>query len=125
MENKIPDNVVNHPGLMTYGTNVGAPAIYINNIESWKTPRVVSINKYFNDKFNNIKNEYEKLIDEYKWNDLVYKSKFNFEPIIGETYHLYYDSKESIFLSLINPNEWKKKCIGSFKYDYNNKWIKI
>jgi hypothetical protein len=30
---------------------------------------------------------------EYEWNELVYNSKFSFEPVIGEIYHLYRDAK--------------------------------
>ena len=76
-------------------------------------------------KFINLKEEYEKLVDEYKWNELVYMSNFNFEPVIGKTYHLYYSKNETIFLSLIEPSEWKKEHIGSFKYNHDNKWVKI
>ena len=73
----------------------------------------------------NVKKEYEKLIEEYKWNELVYKAKFSFEPVIGKVYHLYYNKEGNIFLSLISPSEWKLEHIGSFKYNHDNKWIKI
>ncbi len=82
MSNK-PDNVSDNPGLLPYGSNVGAPAIKVLNIEHWKEPRVLNVNKQFEDRFEQLKKEYQKLIDEYKWNDLVYKSKFSFEPVIG------------------------------------------
>ena len=125
MSNEKPDNVSDNPGLLPYGSNVGAPAIVVTNIEHWKEPRVISVNQQFEDKFLELKKEYEKLVDEYQWNDLVYKSKFSFEPVIGKIYHLYYGVDEKIFLSLISPNEWNKKFIGSFKYNHDNKWVKI
>jgi hypothetical protein len=120
-----PDNVSDSPGLLPYASNVGAPAIRIENIQSWKETRVQNVNKQFEDKFISLKEEYEKLVDEYKWNELVYMSNFNFEPVIGKTYHLYYSKNETIFLSLIEPSEWKKEHIGSFKYNHDNKWVKI
>jgi hypothetical protein len=120
-----PDNVSDSPGLLPYASNVGAPAIRIENIQSWKETRVQNVNKQFEDKFISLKKEYEKLVDEYKWNELVYMSNFNFEPVIGKTYHLYYSKNDTIFLSLIEPSEWKKEHIGSFKYNHDNKWIKI
>ena len=120
-----PDNVSDNPGLLPYGSNVGAPAIQVVNIEHWKEPRVLNVNKQFEDRFEQLKKEYQKLIDEYKWNDLVYKSKFNFEPVIGDTYHLYDDGKGDIFLSLITPSEWNKTHIGSFTLNSERKWIKI
>jgi len=119
------DNISDNPGLLPYGSNVGAPAIQVSNIEHWKSPRIIHVNQQFQDKFEELKNEYQKLIDEYKWNDLVYKSKFSFEPVIGKIYHLYYADNGKIFLSLISPNEWKKEHIGSFKYNHDNKWEKI
>jgi hypothetical protein len=124
MSNK-PDNISENPGLLPYGSNVGAPAIKVLNIEHWKEPRVLNVNKQFEDRFEQLKKEYQKLIDEYKWNDLVYKSKFSFEPVIGKIYHLYYANDGKIFLSLISPNEWKREHIGSFKYNHDNKWEKI
>ena len=122
---KKPDNVSDNPGLLPYGSNVGAPAIQVSSIEHWKEPRIVNVNHQFEDKFLELKKEYEKLIEEYKWNELVYKSKFSFEPVIGKIYHLYYGSNGKIFLSLIEPNEWNREHIGSFKYNHDNKWLKI
>ena len=125
MSDKKPDSYVENAALLPYGSNIGAPAIKVSNIEHWKEPRVLSINQHFENKFEEIKNEYEKLIEEYKWNELVYKAKFSFEPVIGKIYYLYYGLNDKVFLSLIGPNEWNKKHIGSFKYNYDNKWIKI
>ena len=125
MSDKKPDNVSDVPGLLPYGSNVGAPAIVVTDIQHWKEPRVISVNQQFEDKFLELKKEYEKLIEEYRWNDLVYKAKFSFEPVIGKIYHLYYNKEGKIFLSLVSPIEWKYEHIGSFKYNHNNKWIKI
>jgi len=125
MEKNKPDSVSDNPGLLYYGSNVGAPSIHITNIDHWKEPRVISVNQQFEDKFLELKKEYEKLIEEYRWNDLVYKAKFSFEPVIGKIYHLYYNKEGKIFLSLILPSEWKFEHIGSFKCNYDNKWIKI
>lgn len=122
---KKPDNVADNPNILPYGSNVGAPAIAIDNIDTWKQTRVHKVNKQFQSKFDELKAEYQKLIDEYNWNDLVYQSKFSFEPVIGEIYHLYCGDDDKVFLSLINPSEWNKQYIGSFKYNYDNKWIKI
>ena len=62
---KKPDNVSDNPGLLPYGSNVGAPAIQVSNIEHWKEPRVSDVNKQFQDRFEGLKNEYQKLIEEY------------------------------------------------------------
>ncbi len=125
MSDKKPDNVADSPNILPYGSNVGAPSIVVENIEAWKQPRIIKVNKQFQSKFNELKEEYQRLIDEYKWNDLVYQSKFSFEPVVGEVYHLYYGNDGNVFLSLITPDEWNKPYIGSFRYNYDNKWIKI
>jgi hypothetical protein len=122
---KKPDNVADNPGLLPYGSNIGAPAIHIDNVDGWKQHNALKVNKQFQTRFEELKENYQKLIDEFKWNDLVYSAKYNFEPIIGETYHLYYNKQGDIFLSLINPTEWSYECIGSFKLDSNHKWNKI
>lgn len=120
-----PDNVADNPGILPYGSNVGAPAIKVDDIQSWIIPRVIDVNQQFEDKFQKLKKEYEKLIQEYQWNDLVYKSKFNFEPVIGKIYHLYYGNDGRIFLSLIQPSEWNREHVGSFKFNYDSKWLKV
>ena len=48
------------------------------------------------------------------------------EPIIGEIYHLYQrDGSDDCFLSLVPPNTWKKKHIGSYKLDSERVWNEI
>ena len=120
-----PDNVADNPGLLPYGSNVGAPSIKVDNIESWKNPKVIKVNKEFNNRYESLKKQYDELVKEFKWNEIVYNSKFNFEPVVGETYHLYYGQNGSTFLSLIEPNQWSREHIGSFTLNYDNKWIKL
>jgi hypothetical protein len=122
---KKPDNVADNPGLLPYASNVGAPAIKVEDISLWKSANVLKVNKQFEAKFNELKLEYKKLVEEYKWNELIYNAKFAFEPIIGHTYHLYIGKDGNVFLSIVNPTEWSYECLGSFTLDSNNKWNKI
>lgn len=132
MKNKKPDLVVfdkekgYNSSILPYGTNVGAPSIKLEDITTWKQNSVIKVNHQLKQKFNELKDEYLKLVEEYNWNELVYKSKFDFEPVIGETYHLYTGRDGEMFLSLIEPQHWKsKECIGSFMLNSDRKWIKI
>ncbi len=111
--------------LLPYATNVGAPIIQTDDVDLWKQRGVNKVNKQLETKFNELKEEYQRLVDEFKWNDLVYKAKFSFEPVIGETYHLYIGNDGNLFLSLISPNEWNREHFGSFRLDSNQKWIKL
>jgi hypothetical protein len=120
-----PDNVADNPGLLPYGSNVGAPAIKVENINSWKSTNVHKVNKIYQDKFKELQDEYNEMMEEFFWNDLIYSSEFNFKPVVGETYHLYKKNDGKFFLSLIEPSQWKLKFVGSFKFNNENKWIKI
>lgn len=92
---------------------------------SWKNSGIREVQREFNDRFNNIKKEYDELQSEFYWNKLIYESEIRFEPIIGEVYHLYERDDNIKFLSIIAPNEWKMNYIGSFKLKHNKKWQKI
>jgi hypothetical protein len=110
---------------LSYGSNVGAPAIRPDDVEGWKLTNVKRANDYFKTRFDDLKKEYEKLIDEYRWSELVYTAKYNFEPVIGKSYYLYNDDSGA-FLSLISPHEWntKSEFIGTFRMDAQHKWEK-
>ena len=129
MENKKPDNVVYtveagyNANVLPYATGVGAPVIRVDDVVSWKSRGIDNVNKELGNKFNELKLQYEKLMQEYEWNELVYSAKFSFEPVIGEIYHLYRDAAGVNFLSLIGPNEWNKEHIGTFKLNSDKKWI--
>ena len=71
-----PDNVADNPGLLPYASNVGAPAIKPDDVATWKSEKVVKTNHYFETRYNEIKEEYRKLIESYEWNKLVYESEF-------------------------------------------------
>jgi hypothetical protein len=126
-----PDNVVYdqekgyNSGLLPYPTNVGAPVIKIDNLISWKSRGISEVNKQFENKFFELKLQYEKLMKEFEYNDLVYNSSFSFEPVIGEIYHLYIGDNGVNFLSLISPLEWNKEHIGTFQLNSDKKWVLI
>tara|TARA_S200000501_G_scaffold18530_1_gene16376 strand:- start:200 stop:568 length:369 start_codon:yes stop_codon:yes gene_type:complete len=113
--------------LLKYAGEISSPVIKQDNIKKWESDAVKTVNDHFSQRFNEIKKEYSKLIEEFQWNDLVYKSNYSFKPIQGKIYHLYQrdDEKKSLFLSLIGPKEWNMLFIGSFKLLSNNKWEKL
>ena len=80
--------------LLKYAGEISSPVIKQDDIKKWESDAVKSVNDHFAQKFNEIKNEYSKLIDEFKCNDLVYKSNYSFKPIQGKTYHLYQKDDE-------------------------------
>lgn len=131
-EEKKPDNIVwdkengYNAAILPYATNVGAPAISHDDVATWKSQGVNKTNRHFSAKYEELRSEYAKLVEEYQWNDLVYRSTYSFEPVIGEVYHLYVRESGDPFLSLIHPSEWKQKTyIGSFRLESTHKWKKV
>lgn len=112
---------------LPYGSDLGAPVIKADDIVGWKQSGVTKANNYFEAKYNEIKQRYEQLVAEFKWTELLYKAKYNFEPIIDHPYYLYCDEQGEFFLSLISPLEWKTSptFVGCFKLDDKHKWQKI
>lgn len=131
MKKDKPDNIVfsqekgYNAHLLPYATSVGAPSIKIDDLVSWKARGITNVNKEFENKFNELKLQYQKLMEEYEWNEIVYNAKFSFEPVVGEIYHLYNGDDGNNFLSLIAPHEWNKEHIGTFQLNSDKKWISL
>lgn len=131
MSDKKPDQVVYSETqgydahLKTYATNLGAPVIRTDDVVAWKQRGINNVNKEFEHKFNVLKQQYENLMQEFEWNELIYNAKFSFEPILGEIYHLYRDEKGFNFLSLISPLEWNKEHLGTFQLNSDKKWVAL
>lgn len=111
---------------LAYPSNVGAPAIRIDDVKGWRTREVANVNHKFEAKYLELKEEFQKLLEEYDLNQFIYsKVEYNFLPVIGQYYFLYQRDNGSFFLSLIEPNQWKRKFIFEVYLDSNNKWNKI
>ena len=129
MEKEKPDNVVYskekgyNASMLPYATSVSAPVIKTDDIVAWKSRGIHNVNKELEGKFNELKLQYQKLMEEFQWNDMVYNAKFSFEPVIGEIYHLYAGNDGNNFLSLIGPLEWNKEHIATFKLNSDKKWM--
>lgn len=132
IQKKKPDNVVFNTktqkydaSLKPYPTNVGAPKITTTETVAWKNRSIHKFNQKLQTKYNEIKKDYDKLIQEFENNDLIYNAKFNFEPIIGDTYHLYQKENGENFLSVIAPNQCSFCSLGSFRLNADQTWEKI
>jgi translation elongation factor EF-1alpha len=131
MKKKKPDLVVwdENKGYyqreLTYGSNQGAPAIKLENVTGWKESQILSVNKQFKSRYEELKEEFQKLVNEVNYNELVYSSNYSFIPVVGETYYLYSKDDGTTFMSLISPEQWNQKHLGTFKLDSTNKWVKL
>mgnify|MGYP000674392337 FL=1 len=131
-EEKKPDLVVFNEesqqyeaALKPYGTSASSPVITPLNTASWKNDGIQRVNKQFKSKFDEVKKEYEALIEKFQYNDLIYNAKFSFEPIFGEHYHLYHTKNKELFLSIISPEQCSFEYIGSFRLNTDKMWEKL
>ena len=108
-----------------YATNVGAPQIKLPNNGSWKNSQIYKANKHLKAKYEALKAEYDALLKVLEYNELVTASKFTFEPLIGEVYHLYNNAKEEPFLSIIDPDSCDFQHLGSFRLTSDYLWEKV
>jgi len=129
---KKPDNIVwdeetekYNASLLPYGTSVSAPAIVLDDVGAFKQRGVNKVQKTFSAKYQELVDEYNHLVDEVRLNEFIYNSRYSFEPVIGETYHLYEDKFGNYFLSLISPNEWNKVHVVSVRLNSEHKWVSI
>jgi hypothetical protein len=130
-KDKKPDNVVFNTetntydaALKPYASNVGAPVIKVTDTIAWKNRSISKVNHKVEAKYLELKSEYEKMIKEFEYNQLIFNSKFSFEPIIGEVYHLYKRENGESFLSLIAPNHCNFNFLGSFYLNADQIWEK-
>lgn len=124
MNKKLPDSYVENRKSKSYPTEIGSPNFRLDDIDLFKSNQSVKLSNFYNQKFEQIKSEYLNLLEDIKTNERIYKSKYSFEPIVGNVYHLYLNSEGCEFLSIIAPDEWKnKKFIGSYLFDTDGRWI--
>jgi len=111
--------------LKSYGTDLGAPAISIPDTTSWKRNNINKVNQLLQTRYQELQNEYDKMMAVFEYNNLIYSAKFSFEPIVGQIYHLYRDKKQNPFLSIISPKECNFDFVGSFRLAADLVWEKL
>ena len=112
------------PGLMPYGTNISAPAIVLPDTDLFKSERGSLARNYFEEKLQELNEEYDKLVKLAIDNDAIYNSEYKFVPRVGQVYHLYRVNNRLI-LSMIDPHQWDKEHVGSFLYTADSIWKKV
>ena len=130
MGDKKPDNVAwdeekqkYNASILPYATNVSGPAIQVDDVGAFKQKGIQKAQKTFTAKYLELKEQWQDLVSEVELNNLIYSSKYSFEPIVGEVYHLYIGNDDNYFLSLIGPKEWNKEFITSVRLNSDHKWV--
>nr|WP_299068594.1 DUF2452 domain-containing protein [uncultured Allomuricauda sp.] len=131
-EVKKPDNVVfdsetqkYDAAIKPYATSVGAPVITATDTIAWKNRSINKVNHKIEARYLELKAEYDKMLLEFELNKLIFNAKFNFEPIVGQVYHLYKKENDETFLSIIAPEQCRFNAMGSFYLNADQIWEKI
>lgn len=111
--------------LTPYATNLGAPAIIPDDVTSWKNSNISKVNHKFKSQFDELKAQYDAMIQQFEYNNLIYSAKFSFEPILGKTYYLYRKESGDVWLSLIAPHECSWDYVGAFRLNSDKLWQRL
>ena len=98
-----------------------APRIVPQDLTSFKTRGISRVERELQQELVELRERYLAVIDAFNWNKLIYESRIGFEPVIGETYHLY-AMRDGYQLSMIEPQQWHQKWIGSFRLNADGRW---
>lgn len=109
---------------LPYPTSTLSPKIVPNDLTSFKSRGISQVERELSQKLTELREQYVEAIDQYNWNKLIYESKIQFEPVLGQVYHLYEIHGEYI-LSMIDPSEWHQKFVGSFRLNIDKQWESI
>ncbi len=129
---KKPDSVVfdaetqtYNGSLLPYASGVAAPKIVPPDVTTWKNTNIVSANNEFKARYEAIQLQYQEMMEQFEYNNLVYGAKYSFEPITGKTYHLYRAKDQTTFLSILSPEECNFDFVGSFRLGPDKMWERL
>lgn len=131
LKNKKPDSVVWDEEqqeyiarLLPYASQASGPVIKIPNVDAFKQKGVEKVSKQFQSELEELKGKIKDFVKTASDTQKVYTAKFKFEPLVGETYFLYEGEQED-YLSLIAPDQWKKKFLGAYRLSSEYKWERV
>lgn len=81
------------------------------------------LHNYATAKLEDIKKQYDETIALWEWNDYVDSFNIGFDPVVGKTYYLYEGTTK--FVSILSPEEFKRKCVGVTKLTSDGYWEQI
>ncbi len=116
-------DIVNEGAYLPYPTSTLSPKIVPNDLSTFKSRGISQVERELQQKLIKIREEYIEVVDHYNWNKLVYESEINFEPVIGNIYHLY-NLRGKNTLSMIGPDEcfFGDSHLATFKLNIDKQW---
>jgi hypothetical protein len=109
---------------LPYPASTLSPRIVPTDLSSFKSRGISQVERDLQQKLIEIRETYLTAIDHFNWNKLVYEAEINFEPVVGETYHLY-ESRGRHLLSMIGPKEWTMRHLATFRLNVDRQWLLV
>lgn len=106
---------------MPYPVSTLSPPIVPNDLTSFKSRGISEVERELRQKLIEIRESYLQAIDHFNWNKLAYEARIQFEPVVGETYHLY-DTRSGRLLSMIGPDQWHQRHLASLRLNVDRQW---
>ena len=109
---------------MPYPVSTLSPPIVPNDLTSFKTRGISQVERDLRQKLTEIREDYLRAIDHFNWNKLVYEAEIRFEPVVGESYHLY-DMGGRRALSMISPDQWPHRHLATVRLNHDRQWLVV
>ncbi|NBW11400.1 MAG: hypothetical protein EBR82_25540 [Caulobacteraceae bacterium] len=113
-----PKRVLENRASSSYIAEYSAPKIELADLDKLQQLRHLNLNKKIETKLQEIKKEYDELVELNDWNNFVDTFECRVECEVGQTYYLYEDISEDVrqfypngrkFLSIVHPDEFRIK----------------
>lgn len=112
---------LNEGAFMPYPVSTLSPKIVPTDLSTFKSRGISQVERELQQKLIQMREEYIATIEHFNWNKLVYEADINFEPTVGEIYHLYRIRGQNT-LSMISPAQWPHPHLASFRLDLDRQW---
>ena len=121
MDELTTELTLNEGAFMPYPVSTLSPKIVPNDLSTFKSRGISQVERDLQQKLIQMREEYTATIEHFNWNKLVYEADINFEPTVGESYHLYRIRGKNT-LSMIAPDQWPHPHLASFRLDLDRQW---
>ena len=109
--------------LLPYAGSIGSTVIKVEDTSHFKQKQVTKFNNFVDKKFEELKKQIDELSELYLLNEFIFKLELRFEPLIGETYHVYQNENSKNYLSMIAPHECNFLYICSVSLNTEGQWV--
>jgi hypothetical protein len=106
---------------LPYPASTLSPRIVPTDLSSFKSRGISEVERDLQQKLVELREQYLAAIDHFNWNKLVYEAQIQFEPVVGETYHLY-ETGGRRTLSMISPDQWPMRHLASVRLNVDRQW---